>query len=628
MERYPFRDFEPRRPIGYDEPRLERRPVGFDEPRLPERRPVGYDEPRLPERRLMGLDEPRLPERRPVGFDEPRIERRPVGFDEPRIERRPVGFDEPRIERRPMGLDEARGYEREGIEVVGLADEGDYNLLKRRERISELRRDIPRLREMPKYREEGEIRREIPRYGEKVVVEREVERGERTRECGEDLNVCYLKTPTETVLRRLMPDNSLVTLDKRLNYLSSSGVHGSIFYSYLIQKEGELVKKFKVALKFAKNKASDNLFYEYLVGLCVNKLRDMYPTFTRTLFISRINGGSEFREKLERKRNFELDYSEMEQLKNNIPSGEEVVSMKNLGDFCSNSENAVLMTEYIGNIGSITKFLNNPIVTYRDKLVNFVNIMFQVYYTLYGVREIFVHNDLHRDNVILHKAKENYGYAVVLPEEGIRVRDEVIKFKNKRLVGDFIPVIIDYGRSYIDCDKVENSKRGDLTTMNIARVMCKTPECKGLKSDRCGYGLGYNAISRGKGDEPVETKFEEGDLAYGFKMLSPNQSQDLRYFISCMDVLETLLEKLKKEGLKESPTQLFIIKYLIFLNDSIDKPPSSFFFPEKKQPGVTLERLERLQYKEEIKINNITDLFIGLCYLINSNEYQNLQQLK
>jgi len=298
--------------------------------------------------------------------------------------------------------------------------------------------------------------------------------------------------------------------------------------------------------------------------------------------------------------------------------------MRNMGEFCKSGDNAVLMTEYINNIGSIKNYLENPSHTFGQKLVNFVNIMFQIYYTLYGVRGIFVHNDLHRDNVILHQAKEDFGYAVILPEEGIKVRNEVIKFKQKKLIGSFIPVIIDYGRSYIDCDKLEKSKRSDLTTINIARVMCKTPDCKGLKSDRCGYGLGYNAISRGPGDEPVETKFEKGDLAYGFKMLTPNESQDLRYFISSMEVLETLSHYLLSHGHIFNKEESFILNFLILINDNSISSPNKFFIPENTLTGSSINILSNLQFKEGFFINNITDLFISLCFLINSNEFSTL----
>lgn len=623
MERgFQPRDLDSDSPIGFN---ALRRP--FDDYRRPEmpRRDLALADFRRPVEPKRDFDDFRrpldVPKRDFDDYRRPEMPRRDLALAD---FRRPLDVPKRDFEdyRRPLepkrdyALDD---YRRQGeIEIVGLADENDGNLMRRREKISELRRDIPKLREMPAYREDSRI----PQTERPMKEERTT--GETSENCGEDLNVCFLKTPTEKVIKKLMPDNSLVSLDKKLNFLSSSGVHGSIYYSYLLLKDSGLTKKFKVALKFAKSKASDSLFYEYLVGLCVNKLRDLYPTFTRTLLISRIDGSEEYKKNISSKKDIELNYEEMEQLRRNTPN-DDIISMKNLGDFCRDGENAVLMTEYIGNVGTIRNYLENPAYDFSDKLVNFVNIMFQIYYTLYGVREIFVHNDLHRDNVILHAAKDNYGYAIVLPDEGIRVRDEVIKYKNKKLVGNFIPVIIDYGRSFIDCEKLENARSSDLTTMKIARVMCKTPECKGLKSDRCGYGLGYNAISRSKTDDPIETKFEKGDLAYGFKMLTPNQSQDLRYFIGSMDVLETVLEIAEKNGLKLSSDQLKVVKFLILLKDKIEiENTQGYFIPEKREVGISVKKLEEIQYKEEISVNNITDLFVGLSFLVNTSYFQNL----
>jgi hypothetical protein len=188
-------------------------------------------------------------------------------------------------------------------------------------------------------------------------------------------------------------------------------------------------------------------------------------------------------------------------------------------------------------------------------------------------------------------------------------------------------VIIDYGRSYINCDMLESGKRSDLTTMNIARVLCKTPECRGVKPEkRCGYGLGFNAISRGVNDEPVATEFEKGDLAYGFKMLEPNQSQDLRYFLSSMEVFETISEQEIKKGVVLDKNEKFLLDFLIVCNDNTVKPTSSkgYFIEDNQRKGVSKGILENLQYKEQFKINNITDMLVVLSFIVNSEEYSSL----
>jgi hypothetical protein len=109
-------------------------------------------------------------------------------------------------------------------------------------------------------------------------------------------------------------------------------------------------------------------------------------------------------------------------------------------------------------------------------------------------------------------------------------------------------------------------------------------------------------------------------------MLEPNQSQDLRYFLSSMEVLETISEQELKKGTDLDKNEKFILDFLIVCNDNTIKPsnPKGYFIEPNPRKGVSFDILKNIQFIQEFKINNITDLFIVLCELINSDEYSSM----
>lgn len=189
----------------------------------------------------------------------------------------------------------------------------------------------------------------------------------------------------------------------------------------------------------------DNLIYEYVVGLFINTKLKIFPCFIKTY------GFYKYKNK---------EYWEI--LKNN------------------NYSNSILLKEYLEpikeidisfmecnkNFCIILQYINNPIkLKEKIKETEFVkyelfNILYQIYFPLSTLSNIFTHNDLNCNNILLYEIENNnyinYHYHLIDGRE--------IKFKSK-----YIVKIIDYGNTYFN--------DGINSTEKIYEKICQTISC-------------------------------------------------------------------------------------------------------------------------------------------------------
>ena len=166
---------------------------------------------------------------------------------------------------------------------------------------------------------------------------------------------------------------------------------------------------------------NDNILYEYLNGRLLNDLCDNYPclVMTYTLLFNNTNT-TKFPESL-------LSYQ---------PT---VFNSKTKGQLirgsCKNPLRLSLLLQYFKDSVTIDHYVKKMKYEY-DELIK---CLFQVYYFLHQNREVFTHNDLHMNNVLLYEpvkgGKIHYTYHLECGEK--------IEFTSK-----YIPKIIDYGRCY------------------------------------------------------------------------------------------------------------------------------------------------------------------------------------
>ena len=227
-------------------------------------------------------------------------------------------------------------------------------------------------------------------------------------------------------------------------------------------------------IKTAQKKTSDNLVYEYLVGmLFINKYYKKFPCFLET-------------------------YNWCLLPKTPQPVFFNTVDVNAMIDLsCKNPTDVGIQIEYLKSPKTIKSVLDS-LPFWRNDILQ---VLFQIYFPLVCLRTNFTHYDLHYNNVLLHAP----------------IKDHYISFhyhgqKTFSFKSQYITKIIDYGRCFF---------KTDISSLDIREQVCKTPKCN--KKTVCGSNLGYGFLKR------------PGDKGSSFINSSiSNISHDLRllYYVS------------------------------------------------------------------------------------------------
>jgi hypothetical protein len=225
-------------------------------------------------------------------------------------------------------------------------------------------------------------------------------------------------------------------------------------------------------LKSSIEKNSDNLYYEYLVGIhFLNKMNRLLPCFTETYHIL-LNNSKDLKNEMKKNSRVEL-----EKIKNNYEFIGLGKNENNVVDqSCLNSEKLAILVQYINNPISFDDYLRMP--TNEFYLNDLTQILYQIYGPLSRLSTVYTHYDLHSNNVLLYKL-DNKQYVTMK----YIYKSTVITFKT-----NYIAKIIDYGRSFFHTNNKLNSKQ-------ILKNICSNTTCTTLverKKEQCGDGKGYS----------------------------------------------------------------------------------------------------------------------------------------
>jgi hypothetical protein len=244
---------------------------------------------------------------------------------------------------------------------------------------------------------------------------------------------------------------------RRIGEPSANGFVNEITYD----REGY---KSHAILKSSTTPLADNLLYETLVGLYVNKLNMIYPCFLETYGIYGYKTGTEWT----RLKNGSRDKKILNDLilLNSIPEVDELVSIS-----CKNSQYLCVLIQNIKDAKSLESMLNK-----REFSKNhLMYVLYQIYMTLSCVSNNFTHYDLHAGNVLLYEpVKGKY------IEYHYHKDNQEIVFKSP-----YLSKIIDYGRCFFKDDN-NRSKLGSST--KIHKAVCEHKSCK----PDCGLSAGYS----------------------------------------------------------------------------------------------------------------------------------------
>lgn len=267
-------------------------------------------------------------------------------------------------------------------------------------------------------------------------------------------------------------------------------------------------------LKSAVSERTDNLYYEYLVGLFLNKQSYWLPSFVETY------GVYAYKTREDQRAVKESNSVEKvkESLVNTYFSNNQYI---NLHKSCDESSRlAILIQSFVGAT-TLHEALTNATDYFVAELciIHLTSILFQIYMTLYFLKSVFTHYDLHTGNVLLYKPVNNsyikYMYHL---EDGT-----VATFNSP-----YIVKIIDYGRCFFNDTSVpitsiiRNSE-------SIHRQVCKIPACE----PKCGENKGYQYFSN---------KINAGDHYISSK--NNNQSHDLRLLKMICDMKISIMPQI------------------------------------------------------------------------------------
>jgi hypothetical protein len=206
-------------------------------------------------------------------------------------------------------------------------------------------------------------------------------------------------------------------------------------------------------LKSSSHTKSDNLLYEYQIGLAINtSFYNRFPIFVETY----------------NKYYLYPDQATWKQFQKNTYTGklkDALTPYKNIDYIrsCEKSKYLSILVQHLANASPLKK-MNTSLNFVRHELSY---ALYQIYFSLSMMANDFTHYDLHYNNVLVFTPDPNKYIQYHFHTQD----SKVISFKSRHMIK-----MIDYGRSYF---------RG--VSENIEKTVCGTTEC----DPNCGKEFGY-----------------------------------------------------------------------------------------------------------------------------------------
>jgi len=216
-------------------------------------------------------------------------------------------------------------------------------------------------------------------------------------------------------------------------------------------------------LKFSLSKKADNLMYEAYVGTrFINYFSKVFPSFTDTYGYFLLNSIT--------------DYDKvMEYIHYNLPIDINAqIKLESHNNFILNlaCNNPILITPLIQYFSNFNTFFNEYNNDFNNTNKEIPCLLYQIYFVLDILKDIFTHYDLHANNAGYYKPFTNkYILMNYHLENGTIISFPTI----------YISKIIDYGRCHFN--------NNSYNTNDLIDLVCEN--CK----PRCGYRVGFSFIT-------------------------------------------------------------------------------------------------------------------------------------
>jgi hypothetical protein len=292
-----------------------------------------------------------------------------------------------------------------------------------------------------------------------------------------DLDILFLSDPTE-LYQHTETFRNLNNYSRRVQQIGDISGNGFIRkLSYT--SEGN---NYSIILKSNLDSNSDNLVYEYLVGLCINEFSKFFPCFAKSYMVGLYNNPSS--------RQLFENISNIQTIPNNLNSYIRSLDTQDLNQIvkrgCNYNEYICIFTQYVPIEMVLINFLDSIQNTHHNKLYELAIILHITYSLLSSLADYFTHYDLHTSNIALVKIPNNQFVNIRL-----HLPDGVTIVSYKSI---YIPVIIDYGHIFANCKNInqllnssdeiiKTSCEHDNSNPSVAERQCV---------NRCGDATGYN----------------------------------------------------------------------------------------------------------------------------------------
>jgi len=338
-------------------------------------------------------------------------------------------------------------------------------------------------------------------------------------------------------------------------------------------------KNFDIIVKTSQQIDADNNFYEFNVGRCMNVIKQYYPNFIYTFLFFNLSPalknilapkGDHPRKRFNNLKFFKTNINNIK-----IPTSSnkpEDLPISDIESGCVNNDKASVLIESISNGISFKELCDDPEFN-SNYNYNIFCILLQIYAALYALREIYTHYDLHQGNIMYIKFSKIKKIIYNINES-----EYVIYTK-------FIPVIIDYGRSHINCAKLDSTL---ITSEKFVEKACNS-KCN-TETDK--HECNIDSLNVTKHND----KWEDNSDFYYINMLVKNESHDLRY-------INTVMQLFRQSDIT--------VKY--FKKFNIRNNPDWFLEDKSLSYGVKEHK------HEENKIENTTDIINFLTDYYKSN---------
>jgi len=372
-------------------------------------------------------------------------------------------------------------------------------------------------------------------------------------------------------------------------------------------------------LKSTQDADSDNLFYEALVGMYINKKNYIFPCFLETY------GLYQWPNKAQREAAFDGEVEQLDQLErknmsyNNFFDKPEFIS-----DTCLKAQLGCVLIQHIHG----ARTLLNHIRSLKKNMLFFtyhlVQYLYQIYAPLGVLSNEYTHYDLKTDNVLLYtlgKDRDADYHKTAITSEGVPHNGEYITmnyhYPNREVVSfntfDIVK-IIDYGRCYFK----ESEKHNSHNYLKVLResIIKVAKSDKDLKAN--------NPRHRGKCTNYSYQILEDANPEGSFHYICSNKrnkTHDLRL----AKEIWTTPEKYKSTNQDENGLRRILAA--IFYEDTYQvengKPDHGWGSEEVPGPSYTdLETLRKsnpnatMKLEPEMSIGNVEDMHLALKDLI------------